>query len=360
MEIVLLRIGDILLGSLVIRRRDGVEDGLHHRRELVRLDVHQTGRNLARRGILQVLEVERTYVAFRIHVNHAAGLAFGEELVHADTQLRAVRQVVCDRGLAADLVTQLHGAALDLDAQLLHLLLDHLVEDVRLRYLAQFGVSVLVIGEVDAALADLLVAQRVEYAFRDNGCSVVHAHDLALDDRRNHEVHDLLDGDFRLVEHFGNDDHRVVASLADAECQVAGAAAHGSQYEPVAARAGVNIDGTCDDGALVLGRLVTERRRAFRQGQVVVDGLRHVDVGNGVFLGLQELGDAVRGRSRVVAADRHEQFDVVVGEELEVEVVFEIRILGFETAHLQERTSLIEDTVGHGIVDVHGSGRGVE
>ena len=90
------------------------------------------------------------------------------------------------------------------------------------------------------------------------------------------------------------------------------------------------------------------------------DGLRDVDVGDGVFLGLQELGDAVRGRSRVVAADRHEQFDVVVGEELEVEVVFEIRILGFETAHLQERTSLIEDTVGHGIVDVHGSGRGVE
>ena len=85
-----------------------------------------------------------------------------------------------------------------------------------------------------------------------------------------------------------------------------------------------------------------------------------MDVGDGVFLGLQELGDAVRGRSRVVAADRHEQFDVVVGEELEVEVVFEIRILGLETAHLQERTSLVEDAVGHGVVDVHHAGRRVE
>ena len=80
-------------------------------------------------------------------------------------------------------------------------------------------------------------------------------------------------------------------------------------------------------------------------------------LGGGV---VQELGDAVRGRCRVVAADRHEQLDVVVGEELEVEVVFEIRILGLETAHLQERTSLVEDAVGHGVVDVHHAGRRVE
>ena len=213
---------------------------------------------------------------------------------------------------------------------------------------------------MDAALADLLVAQCVEYAFRDDGGAVVHAHDLTLDDRRDDEVHDLFDRDFRLVEHLGDDDHRVVAGLADAECQVAGAAAHGSQYEPVAARAGVHVDGACDDGTLVLGRLVTERGRAFGQRQVVVDGLGHVDVCDGVFLGLQELGDAVRGRCRVVAADRHEQLDVVVGEELEVEVVFEIRILGLETAHLQERTSLVEDAVGHGVVDVHHAGRRVE
>ena len=360
MEVVLLGVCDILLRSLVVRRRDGVDDVVHHRRELVRLDVHQTGRYLARRRILQVFQVERVDVAFRIHVDHASGLALGKEFVYADTQFRAVRQVVCDRGLAADLVTQLHGAALDLEADLLELFLDHLVEDVRLRYLAQLGMPVLVIGEMDAALADLLVAQCVEYAFRDDGGAVVHAHDLTLDDRRDDEVHDLFDRDFRLVEHLGDDDHRVVAGLADAECQVAGAAAHGSQYEPVAARAGVHVDGACDDGTLVLGRLVTERRRAFGQRQVVVDGLGHVDVCDGVFLGLQELGDAVRGRCRVVAADRHEQFDVVVGEELEVEVVFEIRILGFETAHLQERTSLVEDAVGHGVVDVHHAGRRVE
>ena len=85
-----------------------------------------------------------------------------------------------------------------------------------------------------------------------------------------------------------------------------------------------------------------------------------MDVGDGVFLGLEELGDTVGGRSRVVAADGHQQFDVVVGEELEVEVVFEIRILGLETAHLQERTSLVEDAVGHGVVDVHHAGRRVE
>ena len=220
--------------------------------------------------------------------------------------------------------------------------------------------SVLVVGEVHAALADLLVRQRVEHALRNDGGAVVHAHDLTLDDRRDDQVHDLLDGDLRLVEHFGNDDHRVVARLADAECQVTGRTTHGCQHEPVAARACIYIDGAGDDRTLVLGRLVAERRRTFRQRQVVVDGLRHVDVGDGVFLRLEELGDAVGRRGRVVAADRHEQFHVVVGEELEVEVVFEIGVRRFETAHLQERTALVEDAVGHRVVDVHGAGRGVE
>ena len=280
--------------------------------------------------------------------------------MHADTQLRAVGQVVGDRGLAADFVAQLHRTALDLETQLLELHLDHLVEDVGLRHLAQLGMSVLVVGEVDAALADLLVRQRVEHAFGNHRCAVVHAHDLTLDDRRNHQVDDLLDGDLRLVEHLGNDDHRVVARFADAECQVSCRAAHGGQHEPVAARAGVYVDGAGDDGTFVLGRLITERRRSLREREVVVDGLGDVDVGDGVFLGLEELGDTVGGRSRVVAADGHQQFDVVVGEELEVEVVLEIRVLGFETAHLQERTSLVEDAVGHRVVDVYGAGRGVE
>lgn len=226
--------------------------------------------------------------------------------------------------------------------------------------LAQLGVSVLVVGEVDAALADLLIRERVEDALRDDGGAVVHAHDLALDDRRDHQVDDLLDGDLRLVEHLRDDDHRVVARLTDTECEVAGRTAHGCQHEPVAARACVDIDGAADDGTLVLGRLVTERRRALGQGQVVVDRLRHVDVGNGVFLGLEELGDAVCGRCRIIAAHRDKQLDVVVGEEFEVEVVLEIRIRGLETAHLEERTALVEDAVGHGVVDVHGTGRGVE
>ena len=237
---------------------------------------------------------------------------------------------------------------------------DHLVEDVCLRHLAQLGMSVLVVGEVHAALADLLIRQRVEHAFGDDGGAVVHAHDLALDDRRDHEVDDLLDGDFGLVEHLGDDDHRVVAGLADTECEVSGRAAHGCEHEPVSAGAGVDIDGAGDDGTLVLCGLIAECRRALGQREVVVDGLRDVDVGDGVFLGLQELGDSVCRRGGIVPADRHEQLDVVVGEELEVEVVFEIGVGGFEPAHLEERTALVEDSVGHGVVDVDGAGRGVE
>ena len=232
------------------------------------------------------------------------------------------------------------------------LVVDHLVEDVRLRHLAQLGMPVLVIGEVDAALADLFVRQRVEHALGDHGGTVVHAHDLALDDRRNHQVDDLLDGDFRLVEHLGNDDHRVVARFADAECQVSCRAAHGGQHEPVAARACVDVDGAGDDCALVLGRLVAERRRALRKRQVVVDGLGDVDVGDGVFLGLEELGDTGGGRSRVVAADGHEQLDVVLGEEIEVEILLEILVGRFETTHRQVRAAAVENIVGQQEIDV--------
>lgn len=135
MEVVLLGVGHISLGGLVVGRRNGVEDVLHHRGELVRVDVDQTRRNLARRRVLQVLQVERRDIALRVDVDHAAGLALGEELVDADAQLRAVGQVVGDRGLAADLVAQLDRTALDLQTELLELLLDHLVEDVGLRYL---------------------------------------------------------------------------------------------------------------------------------------------------------------------------------------------------------------------------------
>ena len=40
--------------------------------------------------------------------------------------------------------------------------------------------------------------------------------------------------------------------------------------------------------------------------------------------------------------------------------MLEIRILRFEAAHLKERSALIEDAVGHRIVDVDGAGSGVE
>ena len=220
--------------------------------------------------------------------------------------------------------------------------------------------SVLVIGEVNAALLDLLVAQGVEHALRNHGGTVVHAHQLALDDRRNDQVDDLVDRDLGLVEHLGDDDHRVVAGLADTEGQVTGRTAHGSQHEPVAAGAGVDIDGARNDGTLVLGRLIAEGRRTLRQRKVVVDGLGNVDVGDGIFLGLEELGDAVGRRSGIVAADGHEQFDVVLGEEGQVEVLLEVLVGGLESAHLQERTALVEDAVGHRIVDVDRAGVGIE
>ena len=231
---------------------------------------------------------------------------------------------------------------------------------MRLRYFAQFGMSVLVVGEMDARFLDLFIAQGVEHTFRDHGHAVVDAHDLALDDRRNDQVDDLLDGDLRLVEHLRNDDHRVVAGRADAEGEVPRRTAHGRYDEPVGRRACVVVDGAADDRSALLGRLVAERRRAGRQRQVVVDRLRDVDVGDGVVLRFEELGDAVGRRCGVVAADGHEQLDVVLGEEIEVEILLEILVGRFETAHREVRTALIEDVVGLRESQVFVAGRGIE
>ena len=164
---------------------------------------------------------------------------------------------------------------------------------MRLRNLTQLGVTVLIIGEVDTALLDLLIRQRVEYALRDDRCAIVHTHNLTLQDSRDNEVYNLLHRNFGFVEHLGDNNHGVVASLTDTECEVAGRATHSSQYEPVAIRASIYIDGASDNGTLIFGRLVAERGSTLRQRKVVVDGLGNVDIGNGILLSLEELGNAV-------------------------------------------------------------------
>ena len=54
-------------------------------------------------------------------------------------------------------------------------------------------------------------------------------------DGRYNQFHDFIDRDFGFVEHLGNDNHRVVASLSDTERQVSRTAAHRSQHKPVSA-----------------------------------------------------------------------------------------------------------------------------
>lgn len=87
-----------------------------------------------------------------------------------------------------------------------------------------------------------------------------------------------------------NDDHRVVARLADTEGQVSGAAAHRRHDEPVAAGAGIDIDGPCDHRALVFGRFVAEGRCTVGQRKIVVDGFRDVYVSDRMMLFFQKFG----------------------------------------------------------------------
>ena len=51
--------------------------------------------------------------------------------------------------------------------------------------------------------------------------TIVDAQDLPLDDGRESELQNLVDGDLYLVEHLGDDGHGAVGSLADSEGEVA-------------------------------------------------------------------------------------------------------------------------------------------
>ena len=192
----------------------------------------------------------------------------------------------------------------------------------------------------------------MEDTFRNHRRTIVDTHQLALDDAGDHHVDDFVDGDFGLVEELGDDDHRVVAGTGDAEGQVAGRTAHGADHEPVLARAGILHDGGGQHTALRLGAVVAEGGAGVGQRQVVVDGLGNVDVGDGIVLIGQELGDAVGGRGRVVASDSYEKLHLVVGEELEVEALLEVLRRGFETAHLEDAAALVEDFVGREEIEV--------
>lgn len=344
----------------VVGRGNSHQDIIYYGFEAVGRDVHHAGQDLARRGVLQVFQVEGFDVAAAVHIDHAARLAFAEELVNADTQLRAVRQVVCHRRLPPDFVTQLHGAGLYVEFQLREPLVEQHAEETGFRHFAQFGMTVRVVGEVNTARGEFRLAQFVEHAFGYDRRAVVHADDPALDDGRNHQTDDLVDGDRRFVEHFGNDDHRVVARLADTEGQVSGTAAHRRHDEPVAAGAGIDIDGPGDHRTLVFSRFVAEGRRAVGQRKVVVDGFRDMYVGDRMTLFFQKFGHAVGRRCRVVAADGHQQLDVVLGEELPVETLLEIFVRRFEAAHAQERTREVENFVRFEEGDVLRGGRFAE
>ena len=171
-----------------------------------------------------------------------------------------------------------------------------------------------VVAEMDTAVLDFFLREAVEHTFGNHGSAIVDAHDFALDDTGNHHVDDLLDGDFGFVEELGDDDHRVVASSGNAQCKVAGTAAHGRNHKPVLRGAGILHNSTADDGALRFGTVVAEGGGTVGQRQVVVDGFGHMDIGNGVLLIGQEFGYAVGRRSGVVATHGNKQLDVVVGE----------------------------------------------
>ena len=196
----------------------------------------------------------------------------------------------------------------------------------------------------------------MEDTFGHHDGAVRDTQEFALDNGGNRQADNLLQADLGLVEHLRDDGHRAVRALADTQGEVAGAAAHSADDEPVTAGAGILVNGAGQVGAFVLGGIETEGRGVSGQRQVVVDGLGNVDVLDGILLGLEELGDAVGRGSGIVTADGNQQLDVVLLEEGEVEVLLEILVRGFETAHLEVGTAPVEIGVRLEEIDILDAG----
>lgn len=203
---------------------------------------------------------------------------------------------------------------------------------MRLAYIAQFRVPVVVEGKMNARRGDFIVGHKVEDPLADDGDAVADAQDFTLDHGGYHQPEDAVEGNFGLVEHFRNDDHGIMAGSANAEGQVAGFAAHGRNHKPVAAGARIFINGGCQPHPFLFGTLVAEGRNTVGQGQVVVDGFRNVDVLNLHVIGGKEFRYAVGGGSGIVATDGDQQLHIVADEKIRIE----ISIFGFVPAHNQE------------------------
>ena len=287
-----------------------------------------------------------------VGVDHAAGAPLVEKGVDAHAHEGAVGEVEGYRGMAADFVADFNRTALHFETESFDFALEEVVEDVSLGDLAKFGMAVVVVAEMDAGVFDFLIGEAVEDTFGNHGCAIVDAHDFAFDDAAYNEVDNLVDGDFGLVEEFGDDDHGIVACTGDAEGEMACGTTHGRDDEPVFGGAGIFHDSGADDGTLGFGAIVAEGGRAVGQREVVVDGLGDVDVGNWVVLAFEEFGDAVGRRSGIVATDGNKQFDVVIGKEWEVKTLFEVLVGRFEAAHFEDAATFIEDFVGGEEIEV--------
>ena len=114
-----------------------------------------------------------------------------------------------------------------------------------------------------------------------------------------------------------------------------GRTTHSTDHKPVLAGAGILHNSGGQHASLCFGTVVAKGGAAIWQRQVVVDGFGHMNVGNGIMLALEELGNAVCRRGRIVATYGDKQLDIVVGEQLKVETFLEILIGRFETAHFQ-------------------------
>ena len=136
------------------------------------------------------------------------------------------------------------------------------------------------------------------------------------------------------------------------EGKMPGRTSHRRNDEPVAAGTCIGIHRAGDNAPLVLGRLVSESRHSVGQRQVVIYGFRHMDIGDGIVLFFEKFRYPIGCRSRIVAADGHEQPDVVIDEKTEVEPFGKVLVAGPVTAHVEVRPAAGENLVGQAVVYV--------
>ena len=267
-------------------------------------------------GVEHFLELQRIHLAVHEADDGAVFLRLrGEQKFHrAVAEVAGIFGVKRNRIGAAQFVAEILGNEPGFKAELFETRVQKVLHQAAEFNFAQTQMAVVVAQHLAVAaqfafghrLNQPLFAHGFNQSFGEDNQPVLRTFRFALDDGANDDVANLVHRDLAIAEFLRDDGNRGRRGLADAKREMPRGAAHANDEIPTRGGAGVFHQIARKLDAVMPRGLEAERRRRAGQRQIVVNRLGHV---RHLDFALALLGHDAGGKSRVVAADRHQVGD---------------------------------------------------